>query len=246
MEDHKRLILPAIAAIILHGFLISFNVSKHGTSKPAGMGNPVRVEINAFSPQPPAPEKVADDRKVDVISPAPARQNIERQEVPVQAVPLRPKRMAKPDAPHKAAAPLQEQPKKQETEQTGSLPGTTFAKPDTSSSGIQETLPEARNPIVPKQQTAMPVYQRNQQPSYPVMAKQRGHQGQILLHVLVTTEGTVSELTIKQSSGHASLDAAALAAVKNWLFTPATEDGRPVSIWVDVPVEFRLKSNGAI
>lgn len=249
MEDHKRLILPAIAAIVVHGFLISFNVAKHGTSKPVAMGNPVRVEINAFSPQQPAPEKVAEDRQVEGISPAKSRQNIEPKAVPVQpnAVPHPPKKIAaKPAVAKKAVEPLQKQPKEQTNEQTSSPPETPFTHPDTSHNEIKEIFPEERSPIVPKQQTAMPVYQRNQQPSYPVMAKQRGHEGQILLHVLVNTKGAVSELKIKQSSGHASLDAAALAAVKNWLFTPATEDGRAVSMWVDVPIEFRLKSNGAM
>jgi protein TonB len=248
MEDHKRLILPAIAAIVLHGFLVSFNISKHDTSKPIAMGNPVRVEINAFSPQPPAPEKVADDRKVEGISPATSRQNIEPKEVPVQqnAVPQHPKKIAAKQAvTKKAIEPLQDQPKEQAKEQTGSPPGTTFTHPDTGNNEIKEIFPEERSPIGPKQQTAMPVYQRNQHPSYPVMAKQRGHEGQILLQVLVNTEGAVSELKIKQSSGHSSLDTAALAAVKNWLFTPATEGGRAVSMWVDVPIEFRLKSNDA-
>ena len=76
------------------------------------------------------------------------------------------------------------------------------------------------------------------------MAKRRGYEGEILLNVLVNSKGMVSEIKIKHSSGHLSLDTAALETVKNWLFTPATEGGRPVAMWVNVPIEFRLKSNG--
>lgn len=248
MEDHKRLILPAIAAIVLHGFLISFNVSKHGTLKPVVMGNRVRVEINAFSPQPPAPEKIVDDRKIEVISPTTSRQNIVPKEGAVQpiAVPQRAKRIpAKPAVTKKAIDPPQEQPEDQAKELTGSLPSTAFAHTDNSKSAMKEILPEEDISIDPKQQKAIPEYQHNQQPAYPVMAKRRGHQGEILLNVLVNSKGVVSEIKIKHSSGHSSLDTAALETVKNWVFTPASEGGRPIDMWVDVPIEFRLNSNGA-
>jgi len=85
------------------------------------------------------------------------------------------------------------------------------------------------------------MYRQNKQPAYPLMAKRRGYEGVTLLNVLVDASGMVSEIKIKTSSGHFSLDSAALETVKNWLFTPATEDGRPVAMWVDVPIEFQLK-----
>ena len=61
------------------------------------------------------------------------------------------------------------------------------------------------------------------------------------MNVLVDAEGMVSEIKIKHSSGHLSLDRAALQSVKSWLFTPATEGGRRMAMWVDVPVTFQLK-----
>jgi len=85
------------------------------------------------------------------------------------------------------------------------------------------------------------MYRENKHPPYPVMARRRGYEGKILLDVLVNSRGLVSDIKIKHSSGHQSLDTAAVETVKNWLFTPASEGGRPVSMWIDVPIEFELK-----
>ena len=258
MEDLKRLILPAIAAIVLHGFLVSFKLSKHDTLKPVFMGNPIRVEINAFSPHTIAPEKNVADQGPEVIPHATSREKIVRKEGLVQpiAVPIRPKKIMIKPAPIKNVADIddknkavdlqQRQLENQINDQAVPLPGTTFAHTEKSNNENKEDPLKEKISIVPKQQTAIPVYQLNQQPSYPVMAKRRGHEGEILLNVLVNSKGMVSEIKIKHSSGHVSLDTAALETVKNWLFTPATEGGRPISMWVDVPIEFRLESNGVI
>ena len=105
-----------------------------------------------------------------------------------------------------------------------------------------ETIPEKVNyKAVVLQKTAIPMYRKNKQPPYPLMARRRGYEGKILLNVFVNSRGVVSEIKIKQSSGHPSLDTAALETVQNWLFTPASEGGRPVAMWVDVPIEFKLK-----
>jgi len=36
------------------------------------------------------------------------------------------------------------------------------------------------------------------------------------------------------------LDAAAIAAVKQWVFKPALSNNKPVAVWVAVPVKFTL------
>jgi protein TonB len=63
----------------------------------------------------------------------------------------------------------------------------------------------------------------------------------VLLNVLVDGEGRVAELHVKNSSGHSSLDRAAVRAVKGWLFTPGLAGGQSVPMWVDVPIIFQLK-----
>ncbi|RPJ07721.1 MAG: energy transducer TonB, partial [Deltaproteobacteria bacterium] len=42
-------------------------------------------------------------------------------------------------------------------------------------------------------------------------------------------------------SGYPLLDKAAMRAVRSWHFHPGTENGRPVTMTVLVPIDFRLE-----
>ena len=41
------------------------------------------------------------------------------------------------------------------------------------------------------------------------------------------------------------LDAAAIAAVKQWVFKPALSNNKPVAVWVAVPVKFSPPLGGS-
>jgi protein TonB len=77
-------------------------------------------------------------------------------------------------------------------------------------------------------------------PVYPETARRRGQQGRVLLQVNVSAEGLPVTVSVAQSSGYPSLDAAALTAVQRWRFVPATRAGAPVAASAEVPVRFRL------
>jgi protein TonB len=65
-------------------------------------------------------------------------------------------------------------------------------------------------------------------------------QGRVLLNVLVDAGGNVQRIEIARSSGHANLDAAAREAVQRAHFKPVLRDGKAISAWGMVPIEFRL------
>jgi protein TonB len=226
MEDLKRLIFPAVAALILHGFFISLKLPKQEPLNPALSGNPIKIAINTISPPaPPAPPAILPQKKAE----------LKRTEITPKAIPPKKVEQKKDDnktppkelfdkaivAQAKAAAI---------TEHTENI-----------ENKLRDVQPREKKSLAPIHQKAIPMYRQNKQPAYPLMAKRRGYEGITLLNVLVDAAGMVSEIKIKTSSGHLSLDSAALETVKNWLFTPATEDGRPVAMWVDVPIEFQLK-----
>ena len=77
-------------------------------------------------------------------------------------------------------------------------------------------------------------------PVYPESARRRGQQGRVILQVNVSPEGRPVTVSVEQSSGVPSLDAAALTAVERWRFVPATQAGVPVAATADVPILFRL------
>ena len=88
---------------------------------------------------------------------------------------------------------------------------------------------------------ARPLYRINPPPKYPAMARRRGYTGQVVLDVLVGQSGSVVDLRVSNSSGHAVLDEAAITAVKTWLFEPGLRDSKKVKMWVRVPIRFELK-----
>jgi protein TonB len=78
-------------------------------------------------------------------------------------------------------------------------------------------------------------------PAYPSQARRLGIQGTTLLHVLVSEDGRVAEVIVRQSAGHPDLDQAAADAVRRWQFEPARSGDEPVGMWVQLPFEFRLR-----
>ena len=86
----------------------------------------------------------------------------------------------------------------------------------------------------------LPVVERKIIPEYPYIARLRRYEGKVLLKVLVSSSGRVSEVLIVKSSGHKILDKAAVEAVKRWLFKPAQVNGQKREAWVMVPITFRL------
>lgn len=83
----------------------------------------------------------------------------------------------------------------------------------------------------------------NPRPHYPLAARRRGMQGRVLLTVMVNEEGKVTNLFVKQSCGYHLLDEAALKAVRQWRFRPATRLGKSVSASVEIPIRFVLQGN---
>jgi len=76
-------------------------------------------------------------------------------------------------------------------------------------------------------------------PIYPKDALDRGLEGKVSLSVTVAANGSVSSVSVAQSSGHELLDAAAIRAVKrDWKFQPGLKEGEPASGSVTVTFEF--------
>ena len=82
----------------------------------------------------------------------------------------------------------------------------------------------------------------NEPPEYPVDARENRLEGRVSLVVQVIASGSVSQVSIDNSSGHKVLDDAAIRAVKKWRFEPATLDGVAVPAEIIVPIRFTLSS----
>lgn len=65
-------------------------------------------------------------------------------------------------------------------------------------------------------------------PRYPSREIRKGQQGWVQLSYVVTTDGSVIEPVVQNSSGSDAFEKAALNVVKRWSYEPATWDGNPV------------------
>jgi len=75
-------------------------------------------------------------------------------------------------------------------------------------------------------------------PAYPDSARNAGVDGTVQLLALVCACGEVSDVRVMKSIP--MLDAAAVAAVRQWKFKPALSNGDAAAVWVGIPVKFTL------
>lgn len=178
----------------------------------------------------------------------PTRAKTEIKNTPVKKPPQ--KRLAEP-------TPPQPNPKKESTPEQLST-----ALTDRSPSDTEITIAEPISPITTdehavdqprKNETSErltedglllvedPVYLKKSKPVYPRRAVKANQQGTVIVDATLNDAGLVMETKIFSSSGHELLDRAALAAVKEWQFKPASRNGSPVVSVVRIPVEFKLE-----
>ena len=79
---------------------------------------------------------------------------------------------------------------------------------------------------------------RRIEPIYPPLARAARVQGTVVLHAIISRQGTVEKLEV--ASGHPMLDRAAIEAVSQWLFRPYILNGQPIEVETQITVNFVL------
>jgi len=79
-------------------------------------------------------------------------------------------------------------------------------------------------------------------PKYPDIAQRAGLEGTVYVKIWVTKEGKVKQVVILKSDAEI-FNEAAIAAAKQWVFTPAVMQKGPVPVWVSIPFRFKLTQN---
>ena len=88
----------------------------------------------------------------------------------------------------------------------------------------------------------LPTVVREVRPDYTEAAKAEHLEGKVRLGVVVRSDGTVGDVTVDESLDKVyGLDDQAVKAAWQWSFKPATKDGQPVAIGVDLQLRFMLK-----
>lgn len=88
-------------------------------------------------------------------------------------------------------------------------------------------------------ETTDPKLLDGEMPSYTTQARSHGAEGTVVVEALVDESGRVFAAEVVQSVSN-ELDTTTLAAIENWKFQPALEDGKAVMKVVRIPFNFHL------
>lgn len=93
-------------------------------------------------------------------------------------------------------------------------------------------LPEDADPPVP--------LASNQPPAYPQEARAEGRTGTVVLKVVIRADGAVSDLQVLR--GEEPFVSAAVNAVRQWRYRPATYRGAPIAVYRIIQIPFKLQA----
>ena len=105
---------------------------------------------------------------------------------------------------------------------------------DASTKAATETIYEVGGDVKAPRQTYAP------QPEYTDKARRKHQRGTVTLKLIVGVDGRTRDVKVENSLSK-ELDGAAVDAVKQWKFSPATKDGEPVAVHLAVEVSFDLR-----
>lgn len=77
-------------------------------------------------------------------------------------------------------------------------------------------------------------------PSYPLKLAKDKITGFVAMDVLVNVDGEVTLIGIKESEPHGCFDASTIHAVKQWKYSPVTDNGTPVDFLTELIIKFDL------
>jgi TonB family protein len=95
-------------------------------------------------------------------------------------------------------------------------------------------------PYRPGSGITAPSIQREIKPDYTEEGRRRNIEGDVVLEIVVRSDGTVGSVKLLRGLG-SGLDERAIDAVRQWRFNPAHRYGTPVDVIVEVAVEFKLR-----
>jgi protein TonB len=80
------------------------------------------------------------------------------------------------------------------------------------------------------------------EPEYPPQSKRLGEEGATILRLYILEDGRVGDAQVAKTSGYPRLDEAAVKHAKRaWRFLPGTENGKPVAMWYEFRVVWKIE-----
>jgi TonB family protein len=231
----RRVLLPLAAAAVLVFVTAGFLLYRGGTAKAASP----RAVAAAVTPSSPSTPEAALSTSVSQkmvptefapVKPAPPKIESPRPAGPVAAaVPREPARFVPGGSSPAASEPA---------------PSVEAPVLDVASTGGFEVLPAPRlspptiAPRAPGRPDSPARVLQAPPPGYPSLALARRIEGQVVLRVKLSKQGSV--LQVEPLRGNPLLQDAAAKAAKAWHYAPAYRDGNPVDSELDLAISFKL------
>jgi protein TonB len=76
---------------------------------------------------------------------------------------------------------------------------------------------------------------------YPESARRNRLSGDVLIRFLLNEKGEISHIQVIHADPPEVFNNSALMAIQKWKFSPAVKDGKPVPVWVELPMHFSLR-----
>jgi TonB family protein len=123
---------------------------------------------------------------------------------------------------------------------TGNGQGTGIGQGDGAGIGPGSGGGTGGGPYRPGAGITAPAIVREVKPDYTEEGRRRHLEGDVVLEIVVRSDGSVGSVKLLQGLG-AGLDERAMDAVRQWRFSPAKRYGVPVDVVVEVAMEFKLR-----
>jgi periplasmic protein TonB len=210
------------AVILLHGLV--FYALQNGQTQQAAQTMPRELFVSLITPAP-APRS------------APVPETADPPATKPEAKPLIKKPVKPQSAIARGAAPA---PLPEPVEVPIATAAPSIDPPSPPVPAAQSAPPVPTAPAVPKTVSGVG-YIQAPQPEYPPIARRRGEEGKVILHVLVNEKGHPERIDLRKSSGSEHLDEAARQAAARALFKPHLEDGKAVAVYALIPINFLIQ-----
>jgi len=76
---------------------------------------------------------------------------------------------------------------------------------------------------------------------YPEIARKAGIEGTVIIYARIDKKGNVVKTKVVKPLGNSGCNEAAIKAIRAVKWKPAKQRDKPVTVWVSVPVKFKLK-----
>jgi len=207
--------IVAVHAALLAGVLLGPSRVEPPVTPPAVMGMLVAA---------PPPAEVMLPKPLSIVPELPKPRVVQRpKQASLPSVPLAP-----PSERAVTAPPVEST--HQDQPEADAIARQKMAAPPTAVPGPPEVTP-------PRTDAA---HLSNPAPQYPPMSRRYGEQGRVVFDVYILPDGSVGEIKLKRSSGHARLDEAAFSTVRRWRYVPAHRGDEPIPYWYIQPITFSL------